>query len=187
MARDFKRKRVGQDTAHFREDTPPVPEPALVSGSRLGAIEFATQSRGGVVNSSSRNYFSIVAQGPGFDVDGYLKRHSMRTDVVWHAGDLHRSGQRLLETNGFEIYMGLDRDISFDNQQSIAATFLEANEVHMSELSALGRGFYLGLRETVTPSSRGSIMDISRSLMQIILRVGIDLTICACVEQDDND
>ncbi|HEY4309514.1 MAG TPA: hypothetical protein VGN12_08690 [Pirellulales bacterium] len=136
------------------------------------------------MNPPPRNYFSIVAHGPRFDVDGYLKRHPLRSDIVWHAGDLHRNGETSLETNGFEIYLGRDSEIDFEEQQAIAAAYLEANEVHLKELKTLNQGFYLGLRETVYPNSLGSIMDISSPLMHAVLKVGINLTIWACLERE---
>lgn len=132
-----------------------------------------------------RNYFCIVANGEAFDVDGYAKSSPLKLDRVWRRGEKRVDSDTVHELSGLEIDLGEGINLSIEEQQEIAVESLSANERLLKTLQSTPgvTTFYLGLQENVLPDSLGSIMDVSRSLMKVALKIGIQVTIWACVDR----
>lgn len=128
------------------------------------------------------NYFRIVARGD-FDPDRFLQRSPLRGARVWHRGDKIADSSTRATDHGIEIILGDGPDLDFREQQSIAHGYLAA---HATALKKLIRtpgvaSSYLGIQDVVYPDSAGSIIDVSPTLMQQALKIGLQLTIWSCL------
>jgi hypothetical protein len=137
-------------------------------------------------NRMRTHYFWLVAHGPDFDVDNYVSISPLQIDEVWRRGDKRPESELLRETSGLSIELGRGTEDSAEEQQEIAAAFLNENEAALTRLRSLPgvETFYLGLELTVDPKSKGSIMDMLPSLMQIALKIGIQITVWATIEPE---
>ena len=135
--------------------------------------------------SKPENFFRIGANGETFDVDGYAKTSALPISCIVRRGEQNLDAGTVAELNYLEIDLGDGADLDIAEQQAIAVDFLTANEGPLRELGAAPgiTSFYLGLQETVYPDSAGSVMDVSPALMEIALKIGMQLTIWACLNR----
>ena len=91
----------------------------------------------------------------------------------------------LHKNSGFHIDLGRGADLSIEEQQEIAADFLLRHEAALAALKAIPaiETFYLGIQEEVLRHSAGSLFDLHPPLLQAALRIGIQLTVWALLEQ----
>jgi hypothetical protein len=140
------------------------------------------------------NHFTLFAHGENFDVDKYLHATPLRFDKLWRRGDLRGCPgfmQDVHPTSGIEKQLGPGWELPYWEQDEIASRFLEANE---DELRRLGQfpgvdTFILGLhyRIELTPNTCGFCMSASPKLMELAIRLGIDLTFYVDLDRKDFD
>jgi hypothetical protein len=137
-----------------------------------------------------RNYFAIAASGPNFDVDRYLANCPFSISRVWRRGEPFSSDgcqdhSALHKHSGFEIDLGCGADLSIDEQQEIAAEFLTQHEATLVALKVVPgvESFYLGIQEQVFRDSAGSLFDLHSPLLHAALRIGIRITVWACLDR----
>lgn len=120
------------------------------------------------------NFFKLFAHGVAFDVDSYLETDTIGFDRVWH------TGEQGYKTNGIEISLGDGSLLGIDDQDLIAAEFLEHYENELIKLQSYPGvdTFVLGLqfRTNLYPNLRGFCMSFSARLMRFALRTGVEPT-----------
>lgn len=134
-----------------------------------------------------RDHYSwFVAQGRDFDVDQYASESPHRIDDIWHREDQSTVGDSCCGYSGLRVELGCGTEDSAEEQQEIAAAFLRENEAALTRLRAFPgvEHVYVGVELTVDPRSRGSVMDMLPSLMQIALKIGVEITIWSTVEPE---
>lgn len=131
-----------------------------------------------------RNFFCLWAGGEKFDVESYTKCVAMKVNRFWQVGEIVNGIEQ--HSNGLEIELGDGTELSMQEQQQVAVEFLSENRQSLVKLrSSPGlRSIGLGLQEMVHADSAGSIMDLDPALMRIVLDIGIEVTIWACVSHE---
>ena len=81
------------------------------------------------------SFFRLFALGDDFDVDAYVKTSPLEFDRVWHRSDPKPGGIGRYANSGLQIELGDGRDLAIDEQDRIAAEFIEAHEQPLRELS----------------------------------------------------
>lgn len=82
----------------------------------------------------SKNFFTLFAHGPGFDIDAYLATTTLDFDRIWRRGDPLGCGGSTRATSGVEKILGDGPNLSYDEQEEIACDYLYK---HLDELHAL--------------------------------------------------
>jgi hypothetical protein len=129
------------------------------------------------------NRFVIVAHGEDFDVDAFLPSTPLRPTHVWRRGEQKRyaCGESYHKTSGIEIELGDGRTLTTNEQQRIAAAFLDANRESLLALKRIPEAtyFFLGLqfRKEIRREVVGTCFSISPRLMRVAAEIDIKVTV----------
>jgi hypothetical protein len=123
------------------------------------------------------NFFRLFALGHAFDVDAYIKTSSLRFDHIWHRGDPKPGGIGRFANSGAQIDLGDGRKIPAEQQEAVAADFLDAHDRLLRELGVFPGVTHvtLGIHFCVhaTPGLSSFTVGPSARLMQSALRAAV--------------
>lgn len=133
-----------------------------------------------------RNHFLVGASGKEFDVDKYLSKYPLKVDLICRRGECVPGRDFVSEFSGFWADLGWGPDLELEDQQTIAIKYIERNQAKLKKLQSFPgvTNIYLGLQGLVYPDSAGSIFDLCPALMKLAVKVGIEITLTACVRPE---
>ena len=131
-----------------------------------------------------------MVAGEELDVDALLRSTTLQADGSWRRGEgAGKSGRRGFAYSGILIKLGSGQDHPFDEQEHIAAEYMEANEQALKALCAFPgvSDSFLGLQFSVEIDSSivGTCFSISPRLMRIAGEVGIKVTVYLDLDRQD--